>query len=223
MDRVLFPDWILFSGIFLFLKLFNPTRLYLNNISSLAISAVIAMFWTSGGLAPTVDFTWVITVAIFAIFSSVPYFLVGMLGGIIQQLLLLNEQSVQDKRFIEETDSIAQMSSLVFLMIALDSGAIFEPLVLIIEQSYEVNIAPGFEELYSFIIDCLSIILMLSGKYIIIMLMVSFSFALIDIYFKKASFSMFVTSDIKAIAVIIALNAWLFSDVNYVYERLIGK
>lgn len=32
MQQLLFPNWILFAGVFLFLKIFNPTRLYLDNI-----------------------------------------------------------------------------------------------------------------------------------------------------------------------------------------------
>ncbi|RBM49688.1 type III secretion system apparatus protein VscT2, partial [Vibrio paracholerae] len=29
MQQLLFPNWILFASVFLFLKIFNPTRLYL--------------------------------------------------------------------------------------------------------------------------------------------------------------------------------------------------
>lgn len=38
MQQLLFPNWILFAGVFLFLKIFNPTRLYLDNTSCLAIA-----------------------------------------------------------------------------------------------------------------------------------------------------------------------------------------
>ncbi|MBF4443272.1 type III secretion system apparatus protein VscT2, partial [Vibrio anguillarum] len=41
MEAVLFPDWLLFAGLFLFLKIYNPTRLYLDNTTCLAIAIVL--------------------------------------------------------------------------------------------------------------------------------------------------------------------------------------
>lgn len=68
---------------------------------------------------------WLVGVVIFAFYCSIPYWLSGMVGGVIQQMLLLNEQSVQDHRFTEESEALAKLTSLIFSFYALESGLIF--------------------------------------------------------------------------------------------------
>ncbi|ELT7571291.1 type III secretion system apparatus protein VscT2 [Vibrio cholerae] len=223
MEAVLFPDWLLFAGLFLFLKIFNPTRLYLDNTTCLAIAIVLAIGLEASDLAQVPTPWWVASVVFFALFSSVPYWLSGMIGNVIQQLLLLNEQSVQDRRFTDESEALAKISSLIFLMYALESGALFRPLFDVFIQTQNQDINNPFETLYFMIVDSLSMMMVVSGKYIILMLTITIGCGYVDLFFKKASLSMFVTTSIKAIVVIIVINLWLLSDQFYVFRQMVQK
>ncbi|MEZ9891693.1 type III secretion system apparatus protein VscT2 [Vibrio lentus] len=223
MGELLFPNWMLFAGFFLFFKIYNPTRLYLDNITCLAIAAAIAIFVDSSQLDQIPTFGWVITAVIFAMFSSVPYWLSGTVGSVIQQLLLLNEQSVQDKRFTDESEALAKISSLTFLVYALQSGTLFRPIIDVIAHSNETNLNLDFESLFFLITDSLKMTVIVAGKYIIIMLAITVCCGYVDLFFKKASLSLFVTPNIKAIVVIILLNLWLLNDQFYVFKQMMQK
>ncbi|MBF4365687.1 type III secretion system apparatus protein VscT2, partial [Vibrio anguillarum] len=62
MEAVLFPDWLLFAGLFLFLKIYNPTRLYLDNTTCLAIAIVLAIGLDASDLAQVPTPWWVASV-----------------------------------------------------------------------------------------------------------------------------------------------------------------
>ncbi|MBF4443738.1 type III secretion system apparatus protein VscT2, partial [Vibrio anguillarum] len=145
------------------------------------------------------------------------------IGNVIQQLLLLNEQSVQDRRFTDESEALAKISSLIFLMYALESGALFRPLFDVFTQTQNQDINNPFETLYFMIVDSLSMMMVVSGKYIILMLTITVGCGYVDLFFKKASLSMFVTTSIKAIVVIIIINLWLLSDQFYVFKQMMQK
>lgn len=223
MEGVLFPDWRLFAGGFLFLKIYNPTRLYLDNTTSLAIAIVFAMIIGTGELVEVPTFHWVLSVVLFALFASVPYWLSGLVGSVIQQLLLLNDQSVQDKRFTDESEALAKISNLIFLMFALENGALFRPIIDVFMQSHDQYLGRPFETLYFMIIDSISMIMVVSGKYIILMVAITIGCGYVDLFFKKASLSMFVTPNIKAIVVVVIINLWLFSDQFYVFRQMMQR
>ncbi|AYV25057.1 type III secretion system apparatus protein VscT2 [Vibrio mediterranei] len=223
MENLLFPNWMLFSGSFLFLKIYNPTRLYLDNFTCLAIAAAIAIFLDASQLGQSPTLSWVIAVVIFAMFSSVPYWLSGTVGSVIQQLLLLNEQSVQDKRFTDESEALAKMSSLIFLIYALQSGELFRPIISMTLYNDEISLSLDFESLFFLITDSLKVMVIVAGKYVVIMLMITVCCGYVDLFFKKASLSLFVTPNIKAIVVVILLNLWLFSDQFYVFKQMMQK
>ncbi|MPY23329.1 type III secretion system apparatus protein VscT2 [Shewanella sp. YLB-07] len=223
MDSLLFPNWLLFAGLFLFLKIYNPTRLYLDNSTSLAIAIALAIGLELSDLGEVPTLIWVLSVIIFAMFSSVPYWLSGMVGSVIQQLLLLNEQSVQDKRFTDESEALSKISSLVFLMYAVDSGVVFRPLLSVILENVDQVSNVGFDTLYFYITDSLVMMAMVTGKYIILMLCITICCGYVDLFFKKASLSVSTTADIKAIAVIIILNLWFLQDQFYVFTQLMKK
>ncbi|MFW7525791.1 type III secretion system apparatus protein VscT2 [Vibrio ostreicida] len=223
MGELLFPNWMLFAGFFLFLKIYNPTRLYLDNITCLAIAAAMAIFVDVSELQQVPTFGWVLAVLIFAMFSSVPYWLSGTVGSVIQQLLLLNEQSVQDKRFTDESEALAKLSSLTFLIYALESGTLFRPIIDVITQGNEPNVDLDFEALFFLITDSLKMMVIVAGKYIIIMLSITVCCGYVDLFFKKASLSLFVTPNIKAIVVIVLLNLWLLHDQFYVFKQMMQK
>ncbi|ASU22410.1 type III secretion system apparatus protein VscT2 [Vibrio qinghaiensis] len=223
MEALLFPDWRLFTGLFLFLKIYNPTRLYLDNTTCLAISIVLAIGLSASDLAQVPTLWWVLSVVFFALISSVPYWLSGMVGSVIQQLLLLNEQSVQDRRFTDESEALAKISSLIFLMYALEAGTLFQPLFDVFTHAHSDYINHPFETLYFMIVDSLSMVMIVSGKYIILMMAITVGCGYIDLFFKKASISMFITMNIKAIVIVIILNLWLFSDQFYVFKQMMQK
>ncbi|MBS0045075.1 type III secretion system apparatus protein VscT2 [Shewanella sp. M16] len=223
MDTLLFPNWILFAGLFLFLKIYNPTRLYLDNSSALAVAIGLAIVLEASDLGAVPTPFWVLSVIIFALFSSVPYWLSGMVGSVIQQLLLLNEQSVQDRRFTDESEALSKISSLMFLMYALDSGVVFRPLLAVITENIDQGANVGFDTLYFYITDSLTMIAIVTGKYIILMLCVTICCGYVDLFFKKASLSTSTTTDIKAITVIIILNLWLLQDQFYVFKQIMKK
>ena len=176
---------MLFAGFFLFLRIYNPTRLYLDITTCLAISIVISIFFYTHDLEKVPTLSWIISIVIFSIFSSVPYWISGTIGSVIQQFLLLNEQSVQDKRFIDETDSLAKISSLTFLIFALQNGALFRPIIDIITYSKDINLTINFQFLFYFIVDSLKMMMIVTGKYIIIMIIITISLGYIDLFFKK--------------------------------------
>ena len=118
MENLLFPNWMLFAGLFLFLKVYETTRLYLDHICCLGIEFACAMFLDNQQALTDLNLGWVVAVVMFALLMSVPYLLGGTVGSVIQQLLLLNEQSVQDKRFTDESESLAKISSLLFVYYA---------------------------------------------------------------------------------------------------------
>ncbi|PIW62247.1 type III secretion system apparatus protein VscT2 [Shewanella sp. CG12_big_fil_rev_8_21_14_0_65_47_15] len=223
MDTLLFPNWLLFAGLFLFLKIYNPTRLYLDNSSALAIAIGLAIALEASDLGAILTPFWIVSVIIFAMFASVPYWLSGMVGSVIQQLLLLNEQSVQDRRFTDESEALSKMSSLMFLMYALDSGVVFRPLLSVISENIEQGANVGFDTLYFYITDSLTMMAMVTGKYIILLLCITICCGYVDLFFKKASLSISTTADIKAITVIIILNLWLLQDQFYVFKQIMKK
>ncbi|MCX8985946.1 type III secretion system apparatus protein VscT2, partial [Citrobacter portucalensis] len=153
MDSLLFPDWMMFAGFFLFLKIYSPTRLYLDNVTCVAIAYALVVSLSFSGLKITVSFTWVVSVVIFSLFASVPYWLGGMLGSVIQQMLLLNEQSVQDTRFTEETESLSKMGGLMSIMYGVKYGAVFYPLLDLFHKSLSSQLDASFDKLYYLIVD----------------------------------------------------------------------
>ncbi|GEM77466.1 hypothetical protein [Vibrio sagamiensis] len=221
MEKLLFPDWLLFAGFFFFLKIYNPTRLYLDNITCLSISIAFAIFIDVEQLPQLPTFGWVLSILIFAFISSVPYWLSGTVGSVIQQLLLLNEQSVQDKRFTDESEALAKISSLSFLIYALLDGSLFRPIIDAI--SYSGDSTLDFEQFFFLITDSLTMMVVVSGKYIIILLAITICCGYVDLFFKKASLSLFVTPNIKAIVVIILLNLWFLHDQFYVFKQMMTK
>ena len=68
MGDLLFPSWMLFAGFFLFLKIYNPTRLYLDNITCLAIAIAMAIFVDVSQFDQLPTFGWVVAVFMFAVF-----------------------------------------------------------------------------------------------------------------------------------------------------------
>ncbi|MDN4732404.1 hypothetical protein QYZ42_03060 [Vibrio parahaemolyticus] len=84
----------------------------------------------------------------FALLMSVPYLLGGMVGSVIQQLLLLNEQSVQDKRFTDESESLAKISSLLMVYYALNDGTLFWPLLQLLNAPSSIALQTDFAQLF---------------------------------------------------------------------------
>ncbi len=220
MQQILFPNWLLFAGFYLFLRVFNPTRLYLDNTSSLAIAIILAIGLESEHLAQPATLLWVMATLTFAFVCSVPYWLSGMVGGVLQQMLLLNEQSVQDHRFTEESEALAKLCSLVFVAYAVENGAVFKPLLDLIVNRHVAQPEMSFEMLYQTVVENMQMILIITGKYIILMLVITVCCGYLDLFFKKASLSMFVTPNIKSIVIIILLNIWLFHDQFYVFNKM---
>lgn len=223
MEALLFPNWILFAGLFLFLKVYEPTRLYLDNTCCLAISIACAMFLDHQQVLNELQFGWVIAVVMFAVLMSVPYLLGGMVGSVIQQLLLLNEQSVQDKRFTDESESLAKLSSLLFVYYALADGALFRPFLQLLKAPASISLHSDFAVLFFLITDSLAILMVVSCKYIVLMISVTVCCGYVDLFFKKASLSQFVTPNMKAVLVVILLNLWFLNDQFYVFKLLMQK
>ncbi|EMV0268901.1 type III secretion system apparatus protein VscT2 [Vibrio parahaemolyticus] len=220
MQQLLFPNWMLFAGFYLFLRIFNPTRLYLDNTSCLAIAIMLAIGLESEHLAQPASLVWVIAAVMFAFVCSVPYWLSGIVGCVLQQMLLLNEQSVQDQRFTDESEALAKLCSLVFMTYALENGAVFKPLFDLILSRHLVLPEVSFSSLYQTVVENMQMILIISGKYIILMLVITICCGYLDLFFKKASLSMFVTPNIKSIVIVILLNIWLFHDQFYVFNKM---
>lgn len=220
MDQILFPNWLLFAGFYLFLRIFNPTRLYLDNTSCLAIAIMLAIGLEQMHIRSPVTFSWVVGCVIFAFVCSVPYWLSGMVGGVLQQMLLLNEQSVQDQRFTEESEALAKLCSLVFVAFALENGAVFKPLLDLITNQHITLSEVSFSSLYHTVVEHMQMIVIITGKYIILMLVITMCCGYLDLFFKKASLSMFVTPNIKSIVIIVLLNIWLFHDQFYVFDKM---
>ncbi|ENM5747746.1 type III secretion system apparatus protein VscT2 [Vibrio mimicus] len=220
MQQILFPNWLLFAGFYLFLRVFNPTRLYLDNTSSLAIAIMLAIGLESEHLAQPATLLWVMATVTFAFVCSVPYWLSGMVGGVLQQMLLLNEQSVQDHRFTEESEALAKLCSLVFVAYALENGAVFKPLLDLIVSHHMAQTKISFATLYQTVVEHMQMIFIITGKYIILLLVITMCCGYLDLYFKKASLSLFVTSNIKSIVIVILLNIWLFHDQFYVFNKM---
>ncbi|TQP92235.1 type III secretion system apparatus protein VscT2, partial [Vibrio cholerae] len=84
-------------------------------------------------------------------------------------------------------------------------------------------ISHPFETLYFMIVDSLSMMMVVSGKYLILMIVITVGCGYIDLFFKKASLSMFVTINVKAIVIVIILNLWLLSDQFYVFKQMMQK
>lgn len=223
MENLLFPNWMLFAGLFLFLKVYEPTRLYLDNICCLAIAIACAMFLDNQQALTDLNLGWVVAVVMFALLMSVPYLLGGTVGSVIQQLLLLNEQSVQDKRFTDESESLAKISSLLFVYYALADGALFRPFIQLLNSPTSIGIHTDFEHLFFLITDSLCMLVVVSGKYIVLMIAITVCCGYVDLFFKKASLSQFVTPNIKAVLVVILLNLWFLNDQFYVFKQLMQK
>ena len=113
-----------------------------------------------------------------------PYWISGTVGSVIQQLLL-NEQSVQDKRFTDESEALAKLGSLTFLIYALQSGTLFRPIVEVITQGKTDTGGLDFEALYFLVTDSLTMMVTVAGKYIIIMLTITVCCGYVDLFFKK--------------------------------------
>ncbi|EKT64631.1 hypothetical protein [Providencia burhodogranariea] len=224
MENLLFPNWIVFSGFFLFLKIYNPTRLFLDNTSITAISIFFSILFKFQGNQPNSEIAWVVSVVGFALFASVPYWLGSMVGSILQQLLLLNEQSVQDKRFTDESEALARISGLLFVMYALDDGTLFIPLIKLFNGETLLNIEgidqSYFKQLYFIIAEYMKLAALVSSKYIVAIISIAICVAMVDLFFKKVSLSSFVASDLKAIILIILLNMWFFSDQEYLFQKM---
>jgi hypothetical protein len=215
--EILFPNWVAFAGVFLFLRIFNPMRLYLDRTSSLAISIVMGMVLQNNN---NFDYEWLLTGCAFALWMSVPYWLGGMLGGLIQQLLLLNEQSVQDGRFTEESEAISKLSSLCFLMFCLDNGVLFRPFIDLIAGDFGVTTTDEsfFTGLYGHIVNYMAVIFVVFGKYLILLVAITVCCGMVDLFFKKASLSLFVSPNVKAIVVVIILCLWFLDDQRYMFN-----
>lgn len=223
MAEILFPNWIIFAGILFFLKIFNPFRLYIDNTVANSIAIMMAMALDSFYTEQSFTFLWLLNVVIFSFFMSVPYWLGGMVGSIIQQLLLLNEQSVQDQRFTDESEALSVISSTLFLMYALTTGYLFYPFVELINNTFELRWEITFESLYNLITDSMKMMFVVAGKYIILLLTVTICSGYIDLFFKKASLSTFVTPNIKSIMIMFLLNIWFFHDIEYVFTEMMEK
>ncbi|NUW68080.1 type III secretion system apparatus protein VscT2 [Vibrio coralliilyticus] len=221
MEGLYFPNWIIFAGFFLFLRLYNPTRLYLDNTTSLGISVVLAIYIDSDMFLSWNAMVWVLSIIGYALIVSVPYMLGGMVGSIIQQLLLLNEQAVQDKRFTEESEALSKMSSLILLFYSLEGGLLFQPLLFLMDESGDNILFPDFYEVYQYVVSALKTSAIVSGKYIVSMLCVVICVGCVDLFFKKASLSVPLTPNVQSILVVTLVNLWLFDDQFYLYEKLI--
>lgn len=224
MENLLFPNWIVFSGFFLFLKIYNPTRLFLDNTSITAMSIFFAILFEFQGSRPESEILWVVSVVGFALFASVPYWLGSMVGSILQQLLLLNEQSVQDKRFTDESEALARISGLLFVMYALDDGTLFIPLINLFNGEAIIEMEGVgenyFKQLYFIIAEYMKLAALVSSKYIVAIMAIAICVAMVDLFFKKASLSSFIASDLKAMILIILLNMWFFSDQEYLFQKM---
>ena len=127
---------------------------------------------------------------------------------------------------ITETDKKAVKkapNSLLFLMYALDSGVVFRPLLSVISENIEQGANVSFDTLYFYITDSLTMMAIVAGKYIILLLCMTICCGYVDLFFKKASLSISISADIKAITVIIILNLWLLQDQFYVFKKIMEK
>ena len=66
-------------------------------------------------------------------------------------------------------------------------------------------------------------LVVVSGKYIVLMIAITVCCGYVDLFFKKASLSQFVTPNIKAVLVVILLNLWFLNDQFYVFKQLMQK
>lgn len=221
MEQILFPDWILFGGVFVFLKIYSPTAMYLDNIAIAAISVFLAMFIEYLGAEPS--YVWVGAAIVFALFASVPYWLSGMVGGFAQQVLLLNEQSVQDKRFTTESEALPQLFSAIFLVYALESGFLFRPIFELLNGDIIGWTEGWVQNLYVFLAESMRVLSVVAGKYLIVILALTVTLSMVDVFFKNASFSISIATDLKGILIIIMLNYWFFSDQFYVFETMMSN
>ncbi|MCQ6513286.1 type III secretion system apparatus protein VscT2, partial [Vibrio parahaemolyticus] len=76
----------MFAGFYLFLRIFIPTRLYLDNTSSLAIAFMFAIGLEREHLAQPATLLWVFAAVTFAFFCWVRYWLWGFVGCVLQQM-----------------------------------------------------------------------------------------------------------------------------------------
>ncbi|EOK5956047.1 MULTISPECIES: type III secretion system apparatus protein VscT2 [Vibrio harveyi group] len=189
----------------------------------MAIAITCAMFVDRQLVLNELHLGWVVAVVMFALLMSVPYLLGGMVGSVIQQLLLLNEQSVQDKRFTDESESLAKISSLLMVYYALNDGTLFWPLLQLLNAPSSIALQTDFAQLFFFITDSLGMLVVVSGKYIVLMIVTTVCCGYVDLFFKKASLSQFVTPNVKAVLVVILLNLWFLNDQFYVFKQLMQK
>lgn len=221
MEQILFPDWALFAGVFIFLKIYSPTSMYLDNIAISSISLFLAMFIEYLGIEPS--YVWVFAAIIFAFFASVPYWLAGMAGSFAQQVLLLNEQSVQDRRFTTESEALPQLFSAVFIVYALESGFLFRPIFEVLNGDILGWTEGWVQNLYVFLAESMRMLAVVAGKYLIVILGVTITLSVTDVFFKNASFSISIATDLKGILIVIMLNYWFFSDQFYVFETMMSN
>ncbi|MCX8986112.1 hypothetical protein NLN93_25745, partial [Citrobacter portucalensis] len=71
------------------------------------------------------------------------------------------------------------------------------------------------------IVDNLKMILIVSGKYMIVMLIITQCGGFIDLFFKKASLSMSVSPNTKAIIIVLLLDLWLLHDQLYIFKKMV--
>lgn len=162
---------------------------------------------------------YLVSAVFFAFYCSIPYLLSGFVGSVIQQLLVLNEQSVQDRRFTDESEALSKMTSLVFLMYCLQSGLIFKPVIYLF--SYDINdIVDPIYFLFSYITSSMMSLFIVSSKYIVVIIFLIIACSYIDLFFKKAALSNIISSSIKALVIIIVINLWLIDDQYYIYTEM---
>ena len=222
MEKILFPKWECFLGFYLFLRLYSPTRQYLDRPSSLAFSVFFSIIARVTGIDREAELFPVIVASVsYSLFCSVPYLVGGILGAIVQQLLLLNEQSVQDKRFTDESEALSIMGSLIFLIAAIEAdGEPLKPLIDVIFVGFGQGVS--IDTLLSRVASSLYLAAILSAKYIMLMTVISFMGAYVDLFFQKAGFSSVIIS-IKAMTVVALLNFWFIHDHRYFFGELLGK
>ena len=221
LTNILVPSWISFFAYFPFLRIYNPTRQYLDRTAAAATSIFLAMVTDIGESHRDADLISVGSmVVIYSFYSSILYMVSGMLGSVIQQFLLLNDQSVQDKRFTDESEALANISSIILLMITLHSGFLFKPIIDVINADFYSTHTVPF--LYHHITSSLSSIFIVASKYMILMLVITFIGGYIDIYFKKANFSS-VIPVLKSIVIVFLLAVWLVSDEYYIYQQFVEE
>lgn len=209
-DYILFPNWYLFAMFLAYFRFYNPYRLYLGATSATAISiSFAALFNISVTLIDS------FMVFIYSVIISVPFYVSGTIGALIQQGWLLNEQAVQDKRFTDESEALAKMYSIVFLSIAIKDGYLFSPLFsLLYEDIPNYNLSSNWIKVYNLLTNSLTNAFDIAYKYILCLIVISLTLGLVDCFFRQFSISQTLIADIKSIIVISLITLWIFGDLH---------